>query len=236
MAKRLNKYFKTLAIKNYINKKIIDKGYIKYIAKNISLSEPYVRSEYKKAKSYVYHRVVYLRNNKRVLLLSARTGIPIPKLIKLILLGDLRLNKDGIESFLRICEAAMPEVPALSLKQNNSFAVGDLDGFLHVFLKKQLEVVKQDKLYTKVMPDGSLFFSNHAVYNALKEYFCVVGIDVGTPAAAKKYMVKLVNQLRDKKLLAKKITEGYYSNSFKVEKDGKEITEYGVFVKDFTNN
>ena len=121
----------------------------------------------------------------------------------------------------------MPEVP---VRADNNFAVGDLDGFLNVFLKKQLEVVKQGKLYTKVMPDGSLFFSNHAIYNALKEYFFAVGIDVGNPAAAKKYMIKLANQLRDKKLLAKKITEGYYSNSFKIEKDGKEITEYGVFI------
>ncbi len=44
-------------------------------------------------------------------------------------------------------------------------------------------------------------------------------------------MIKLANQLRDKKLLAKKITEGYYSNSFKVIKDGKEKTEYGIFVR-----
>ena len=227
MAKRLNKYFKTLATKNYINKKIIDNNYIKYIARNIRLPELYVRSEYRKAKSYIYHRVVSLRNNNRVLALSARTGIAVPKLIKLILLGDLKLDKDGIESFLRICETAMPEVPA---RAGNNFTVGDLDGFLNVFLKKQLEVVIKDKLYAKVMPDGSLFFSNHAVYNALKEYFLAVGIDVGNPAAAKKYMIKLANQLRDKKLLAKKITEGYYSNSFVVEKDGKEKTEYGIFI------
>ena len=151
MAKRLNKYFKTLATKNYINKKIIDNNYIKYIAKNIRLPELYVQAEYRKAKSYIYHRVVYLRNDKRVLLLSARTGIAIPKLIKLILLGDLKLDKDGIESFLRICEATMPEVP---VRAGNNFAVGDLDGFLSVFLKKQLEVVIQDKLYAIVMPDG----------------------------------------------------------------------------------
>ena len=200
---------------------------------NIHLPKLYVRSEYRKAKSYIYHRVVSLRNNNKVFLLSARTGIAVLELIKLILLGDLKLNKDGIESFLMICEAAMPEVP---VRADNSFTVGDLDGFLNLFLKKQLEVVIKGKLYTKVMPDGSLFFSNHAVYNALKEYFGAVGINIGTPAAAKKYMIKLANQLRDKKLLAKKITEGYYSNSFKVEKDGKEKTEYGIFVKDFINN
>ena len=45
-------------------------------------------------------------------------------------------------------------------------------------------------------------------------------------------MIALIDQFRDKGLLAKKINKGYFSNSFTVlNEKGIEVKKYGVFLK-----
>ena len=116
---------------------------------------------------------------------------------------------------------------------NNILIINDLNLFINEYLEKQLDIpVRQDgRINAKVLDDKTMFFSNNAIYQSLKQYFKLFNHDIGTPAEAKKYMIALVNQLRDKNMLAKKITQGFYSNSFMTKVNGRVKREYGVFVK-----
>ncbi len=240
--KKITGYFDNVA-RNYYHKNIkVDNDFFKFIANKLNSSEIYCKSEYRKAQVKLYNRISYFRKNKNIISLSESTGISMDEFLKFVLSGDLKLTKTGIEIFKRIYDASVSAYKSLEKKSNESPAPqskkDDAPLILSVFLnclKKQLKYpLRTDgRINVRTMPDGAVFYSNNAVYQALKSYFKNNrSQDIGSPVEAKKHMVRLVNQLRDADLLAKKINKGYYSNSFTV-KDGDGIIrkEYGIFIR-----
>ena len=238
--KKIAKYFDNLA-KNYYHKNIkVDNDFFKFIANKINTSEIYCKSEYIKARSRFYKKISYFKKNKNIILLSEYTGISIEELLKFFLSSDLKLTKTSVETLKRFYDLSMSaEKPVrntepLAKNKKDDAPVIILSIFLN-YLKKQLKYpLRTDgRINVRTMPDGTVFYSNNAVYQALNSYFKDNrSQDIGSPPEAKKYMVKLVDHLRAAKLLAKKINKGYYSNSFTVKDgDGKFRREFGIFVK-----
>lgn len=238
--KKIAEYFDSVA-RNYYHKNIkVDNEFFKFIAKKINSSDIYCKSEYVKARSRLYKKISYFKKNQNIISLSEYTGISMDELLKFVISSDLKLTKNGIDLFKRIYDAS---VSAYKSKEKNKTELQEqlveqlpeikiiLTPFL-IHLKKQLQYpLRTDgRINVRIMQNGIVFYSNNAIYQALKTYFKDENID--SPAAAKKYMVQFVNQLRDRGLLAKKINEGYYSNSFIVKDgDGKVRRENGVFMK-----
>jgi hypothetical protein len=237
--KKITKYFDNLA-RNYYHRNIkVDNDFFKFIASKINSSDIFCKSEYVKARSRLYKRISYFKKNKNIILLSESTGISLDDLLKLVISDDLKLTKTGIELFKRIYDLSVSaykfkksnELTPQNKKDNDTIILWD---FLN-YLKKQLQYqLRTDgRINVRVMPDGTIFYSNNAIYQALKTYFKNNrSIDIGSPVDAKRYMIKLVDQLRDADLLAKKINKGYYSNSFTVKDgDGAIRKEHGIFIK-----
>ena len=238
--KKIAKYFDNLA-KNYYHKNIkVDNDFFKFIANKINTSEIYCKSEYRKAQVKLYNRISYFKKNKSIIELSDYTGISISDLLNFFLLSDLKLTKKGVETLKRFYNLSMSAEKPVKNKETAAKNKTDdapvimLSVFLN-YLKKQLKYpLRTDgRINVRTMPDGTVFYSNNAVYQALKTYFkSNRSQDIGSPVDAKKYMVGLVNQLRDAGLLAKKINKGYYSNSFTVKDgDGRFRREFGIFIK-----
>ena len=236
---KITKYFDNLT-KNYYKKNVkVDNDFFKFIASKINSSDIYCKSEYRKAQVKLYNRISYFKKNKNIISLSEYTGISVDDLLKLVISDDLKLTKTGIELFKRIYDLSVSAYkskksnkPTPQNKKDNDIII--LWDFLN-HLKKQLQYpLRTDgRINVRVMPDGTIFYSNNAVYQALKSYFKNNrSQDIGSPVDAKRYMIKLVDQLRDADLLAKKINKGYYSNSFTVKDgDGAIRKEHGIFIK-----
>ncbi len=238
--KKFMKYFDSLAI-NYYHRNIkVDNDFFKFIASKINSSDIYCKSEYRKAQIRLYHKI------NKVKKLSNDTGININELLNLVSTDNLKLTKNGIELFKHIYDLSVFAYKSIEKKSNEPTKSQNkkdddiliLSDFLN-YLKKQLQYpLRTDgRINVRVMPDGEVFYSNNAVYQALKTYFNNNrSLDIGSPVDAKRYMIKLVDQLRDADLLAKKINKGYYSNSFTVKDgDGAIRKEYGIFVRNVEN-
>jgi hypothetical protein len=231
---KIAKYFDNLA-KNYYNKNIkVDDDFFKFIANKINSSEIYCKSEYRRAQVKLYNRISYFKKNKNIISLSQHTGISVETLLKFFLSYDLKLTKTFVEALKHFYDLSIAaeepnkntEPPAQNKKDDIQLI---LSPFL-IHLKKQLKYpLRTDgRINVRTMPDGTVFYSNNAIYQALKTYFK----DIDSPASAKKYMIQLVDRLRDKEMLAKKINKGYYSNSFTVKDgDGTVRREFGIFIK-----
>ena len=228
--KKYKKYFNTFVLNKFLYGEKITAKDIKFISSKINASGIYVKIEIRKAKNYIKKRVLMLSRNLKLANLSAVYGIPIENLINLALQKDLILTERGIESFKRILKETEAFNKGIT---EESYAISDINAFvqlLNLLHKPDSEVVRSGKIKA-----GTDFYSNKEIYNTLKKYWGAFGVDIGTIVQAKKQMTALIEQFKDKGLLAKKINKGYYSNSFTVlNEKGRKVKKYGVFLKTAT--
>lgn len=145
---KFKKYFDNMALNFYHKKQRADNNYLKYVAGKIHASAIYCKSEYKKAQIKFYHKVSRVKN------ISVNTGISIENLIELVYLGDLKLNKPGIDSFTHIFTAvkqSSPLTPVIiadkqvdNVKNKPESLNISLDNFL-IHLSKQLETIRNSR-------------------------------------------------------------------------------------------
>lgn len=232
ISKKNKKYFNTFVLNKFLRgEKISDKD-IKFIASKINASDIYVKIEIRKVKNYLKKRILILKRNKKLSALAIVVDIPIQNLINLVLHKDLSLTKNGIERFNRILKElqGFKKYDASEKSQEESYTISDINAFIQLLNlrhKPDIDVVRSGKI-----KDGVEFYSNSEIYQALKKYWGAFGADIGTIIQAKKQMIALIDQFRDKGLLAKKINKGYFSNSFTVlNEKGRKIKKYGVFLK-----
>ncbi len=240
---KITKYFDNLA-RNYYRKNVkVDNDFFKFIASKINSSDIYCKSEYRKAQVKLYNRISYFRKNKNIILLSEYTGISVDDLLKFFISGDLKLTKTNIETLRWFYN--LSEVSIKNKLKNDKLSVGEnnkndvqliLPPFL-IHLKKQLKYQYRTdgRVNAQVMQDGTIFYSNNAIYQALKTYF--TDVTISSLEEAKQYMIQLVDKLRNANLLAKKINKGYYSNSFIfTDEEGRARKEFGIFIKNIENS
>lgn len=225
MAKSNKKYFNTFVLNKFLSGEKITVRDYSFIASKINASAAYVKTEIKICKTYLKKRLFSLKHNAKLTGISAVYNIPIENLTRLVLTGDLILTKRNFERFERI----LKETQGFKAPEEKSYGISDINAFvrlLNLSHKPDEEVVRSGKI-----KDGTDFYSNKEIYNTLKKYWGSFGVDIGTIVQAKKQMTALINQFRDKGLLAKKINKGYFSNSFTVlNEKGRKVKKYGVFL------
>ena len=224
--KKYKIYFNTFVLNKFLSGEKITVRDYSFIAKKINASATYVKSEIKFCKTYLKKRLFALRHNPKLTGISTVYNIPIENLIKLVLTKDLFLTKRKFESFERI----LKETQGLKSPEKKSYAISDINAFvqlLNLSHKPDEEVVRSGKI-----KDGTDFYSNKEIYNTLKKYWDAFGVDIVTLAQTEKLRIELINQFRNKGLLAKKINKGFFSNSFIVlNEKGRKVKKYGVFLK-----
>lgn len=223
--KKDKKYFDSFVLNKFFSKEKITIKDIKFIASKINAGSIYVQSEIRKSRNYLNKRILILNRSQKLSVLSAVYNIPIENMINLVLRKDLSLTKDGIESFKRI----LKETHGAKITEE-SYEISDINAFiqlLNLTHKSDPDVVRSGRIKA-----GVEFYSNFEIYQSLKKYWEAFGIDIGTLAQTKKQRIVLINQFRAQGLLAKKINNGYFSNSFTVlNEKGRQVKKYGVFLR-----
>ena len=224
--KKHKKYFNTFVLNKFLaNEKITAKD-CTFIASKINSSNVYVKSEIKKCKNYLKKRPYLLRHNPKLTNLVVVYNIPIENLIKLVLRGDLILTKRNFEKFKGI----LKETHGVKMPEEESYKISDISVFIKLLSfnhKPDIDVVVR----SGKIKNGTDFYSNKEIYDTLKKYWDAFGVDIGTLAQTEKLRIALINQFRDKGLLAKQINNGYFSNSFTVlNEKGRKFKKYGVFL------
>lgn len=242
---KVKRYFDKVVLKNYFNREKISKQALKAAAKTLNIFYSEAKAEFRKAYIRLSVRINYLKKSNKVTLLNYKTGITKEKLINLTLNGNISLSKKGVKDVITIYEAikevnelAGSTAKAVQYNDNqevNSYSYNiSLKYFLET-LKKQINTVYNGNINAMFVGNGSVFFSNNAVYRAIKEYYKIIGMeDIGSISCktAKEQTLWLINEFRNADLLFYKINKGFYSNTAIIKfEDGRSQKVYGIFLK-----
>ena len=247
---KVKRYFNKVVLRNYFSKEKITKQALKAVAKTLNIFYMEAKAEHRKAYVRLSVRINYLKRSRKITFLNYKTGIDVEKLIHLALSGNIILSKKGVKDVIAIYEAfketngfpksesSYNDVEHANVNLNSEYNIS-VKYFLET-LKKQINTISNGNINAMFLTNGSAFFSNNAIYNAIKEYYknMMLG-DIGDISGkkAKEQTLWLVNEFRNGGMLFYKVNEGYYSNTALIKfKDGKTQKAYGIFLKAETLN
>lgn len=242
---RIYEYFSKCAMESYFAGEKLQRNFIKKTSKKFRVPEEICRRELKKARVRLYHRLSYLRQNKKVIYLSKRTGLNKEKLIELIHRGDINITKSGINHFISVFYFIQSSLLELENKKNSEqnknndkqketlaeICDFDMDNFIVHLASKINKIDANNYIQAIELQDqDSVFFSIISIENTLSDIIYVP--DFKNYKTRQKMLTLLVNELRAKNMLSVKINEGFYSNSVLIHginKKSKKI--HGIFLK-----
>lgn len=242
---KVKKYFNKVVIRNYFTREKITKQALRAATKTLNIFYSEAKVEYRKSYVRLSVRINYLKKSHKVTLLNYKTGITKEKLINLVLNENIDLSKKGVADVITICEAikevnefhgstsnAVEYTDDKELNSNSEYNI-NIQYFIET-LKKQINTVSSGNINAMFLNNGSVFFSNNGVYRAIKEYYKIIGKDIGviSDKKTKEQTLWIVNEFRNNDMLFYKINEGFYSNSAIIRfKDSKIQKAYGIFLK-----
>lgn len=242
---KVKRYFDKVIIRNYFNKEKISKQALKAAAKTLNIFYSEAKAEYRKAYVRLSVRINYLKRSRKVTLLNYKTGVNVETLINLALNENIDLSKKGVANVIAVYEAIkeVNELVDSAAKEHeyegdqeansNSYNI-NVEYFLET-LKKQINTVYGGRINAMFLDNGSAFFSNNAIYRAIKEYYKIIGMeDIGSISGkkAKGQTLWLINEFRDTDMLFFNINKGFYSNTAIIKlEDGRSHNAYGIFLK-----
>ncbi len=247
---KVKRYFDKVALQNYLKNEKITKLALKAAAKTLNIFYSEAKTEYRKAYVRLAVRINYLWKSNKVKILNYRTGIKKDVLINLILKGIIELSKKGVNDVITLYESI---IKTNKFNESISNAVESSDNkeinphheynisikyFLQT-LKKQINTVSNGNINAMILSNGAVFFSNNAIYRAIKEYYNIIGFEyIGSISGkkAKEQTLWLINEFRASDMLFYKINKKFYSNTVLIQREldgGKanNIKSYGIFLK-----
>ncbi len=247
---KVKRYFDKVALQNYLKNEKITKLALKAAAKTLNIFYSEAKTEYRKAYVRLAVRINYLWKSNKVTILNYRTGITKDVLINLILKGIIELSKKGVNDVITLYESI---IKTNKFNESISNAVESSDNkeinpyheynisikyFLQT-LKKQINTVSNGNINAMILSNGAVFFSNNAIYRAIKEYYNIIGFEyIGSISGkkAKEQTLWLINEFRASDMLFYKINKKFYSNTVLIQREldgGKanNIKSYGIFLK-----
>ena len=253
---KVKRYFDKVVITNYFDKEKITKQALKAGAKTLNIFYSEAKTEYRKAYVRLAVRINYLWKSNKVTLLNYRTGITKDVLINLVLKGNVSLSKKGVNDVIALYESIIKtnkfneSISNAVISSDNKEIYNDNDNdndneynisieyFLQT-LKQQINTVSNGNINAMILSNGAVFFSNNAIYRAIKEYYKIIGFeDIGSISGkrAKEQTLWLINEFRASDMLFYKINKKFYSNTVLIQREldgGKanNIKSYGIFLK-----
>jgi hypothetical protein len=242
---KVKRYFDKVVLKNYFSREKITKQALKAAAKTLNIFYSEAKTEHRKAYVRLSVRINYLKRSHKVTFLNYKTGITKEKLINLTLNGNIDLSKKGVNDVVTIHEA-IKEVNGLAgstakvveyedNQETNSDSYNISVKYFLETLLKQINTVYSGNINAMFLSNGSVFFSNNAMYRAIKEYYKITMIgDIGSISGkkAKGQTLWLINKFREMDMLFHRINKGYYSNTAIIKfEDGRSQKVYGIFLK-----
>lgn len=244
---KVKRYFDKVVITNYFDKEKITKQALKAAAKTLNIFYSEAKTEYRKAYVRLAVRINYLWKSNKVTLLNYRTGITKDVLINLVLKGNISLSKKGVNDVIALYESIIKtnkfnESISNAVKSSDNKEIDNdndneynisIEYFLQT-LKQQINTVSNGNI-NAMITNGAVFFSNNAIYRAIKEYYQIIGFeDIGSISSkkAKEQTLWLINEFRALDMLFYKINKGFYSNTAIIKfEDGRSQKVYGIFLK-----
>lgn len=244
---KVKRYFDKVVITNYFDKEKITKQALKAAAKTLNIFYSEAKTEYRKAYVRLAVRINYLWKSNKVTLLNYRTGITKDVLINLVLKGNISLSKKGVNDVIALYESIIKtnkfnESISNAVKSSDNKEIDNdndneynisIEYFLQT-LKQQINTVSNGNI-NAMITNGAVFFSNNAIYRAIKEYYKIIGFeDIGSISSkkAKEQTLWLINEFRALDMLFYKINKGFYSNTAIIKfEDGRSQKVYGIFLK-----
>ncbi|MHB1680972.1 MAG: hypothetical protein ACYCTB_10790 [bacterium] len=197
------------------------------------------RGELKKARTRLYNRVKYLKKSEKIEYLFSVTPFNIETLINFALDKSLILTNDGVESFLHIVYATL-ESQKEGGQEIYEKVTSDISSWFNVidylkFLVNEINREHNNNINAIMLLNGSSFFSNYALYKALKGYCRHEGRMIGNIADddTKKKLIYVVSRFKELNLLYYNVNKGFYSNTALIERENKKNNSkiYGIFLK-----
>ena len=242
---RIYNYFSTCATNSYLDGEKLQRDFIKNSTRKFKIPAEICRRELRKARIRLYHRLAYLKQNKKVIYLAKMTGLNGEKLIKLILRGDIEITKNGINRFINVFYLVQSSLEDKELAEQNEngnkqketlteiFDL-DIDNFIArlAFMINKINVKNQ---YIKAIElQDSVFFSIISLSNLLSGIIGAYVPDFKINIKTKqKILILLVDEFRKRSMLAVNINEGFYSNSVLIYGgiNKKSKKAHGIFLR-----
>ena len=244
---KVKRYFDKIVTKNYFDKEKITKQALKAAAKTLNIFYSEAKTEYRKAYVRLAVRINYLWKSNKVTILNYRTGITKDVLINLVLKGNISLSKKGVNDVIALYESIIKtnkfneSISNAVISSDNKEIYNDNDNEYNISIEYFLQTLKQqintvsNGNINAMITNGAVFFSNNAIYRAIKEYYQIIGFeDIGSISGkkAKEQTLWLINEFRALDMLFYKINKGFYSNSVIIKfEDGRSQKVYGIFLK-----
>ena len=244
---KVKRYFDKVALQNYLKNEKITKLALKAAAKTLNIFYSEAKTEYRKAYVRLAVRINYLWKSNKVTILNYRTGITKDVLINLVLKGNISLSKKGVNDVIALYESIIKtnkfneSISNAVISSDNKEIYNDNDNEYNISIEYFLQTLKQqintvsNGNINAMITNGAVFFSNNAIYRAIKEYYKIIGFeDIGSISGkkAKEQTLWLINEFRALDMLFYKISKGFYSNSVIIKfEDGRSQKVYGIFLK-----
>lgn len=252
---KVKRYFDKVVLRNYFSGEKTTKQALKAAAKTLNIFYMEAKSEHRKAYVRLSVRINYLKRSRKITSLNYKTGVDVEKLIHLALNENIILSKKGVKDVIAIYEALKEVINKSSnlagnaveysehaddkeLNPNSEYNISVK--YFTETLKKQINTVSGGNINAMFVNNGSVFFSNNAIYRAIKEYYkkAMLG-DIGLISGkkAKEQTLWLINEFRNSDMFFYKVNKGYYSNTVLIKfENGKIQKVYGIFLKIETLN
>ena len=243
---RISGYFSSCVINSYYDKTKLPLNFIKNASLKFKIPKEICRKELKKARIRFYHRIAYLKNNKKVIYLAHRTGISLDAIIELILKDDIKMTKDGINHFINIfyyIEESLKNIKNNEAEQYNNADIKkerltelynfNLENFI-MYLASHINKIDEKNKYIMAMElDDSIFFSIYALILSLNEFVGKYIPEFNKNFVTRRKILKLlIDEFRNREMLAANINEGYYSNTVLIYGiNNKSKKAHGIFIK-----